>query len=847
MTQPFGGLRSLYSVRAPEGGGFPKIIRRGKGKSMKKTARITAAALAVIAVMTGCGRGADTADGEVKTSAAWKETGGSVEKETKDTPVNNYGASVTVGDIKQAYGYDDSNDIMPLYNVSETESFEFKFGFNAYDSDVDLYDFVTVHTDAACESSSQIYYMASLKVEGNTSTLTVAPMEPVMGNDSQENGYVYEDVDSWGNAPIYYIALHYDLEADSPKKLEKPTVIPFTVKHEVTAPTLRAVISDTGRLSLEWDAVEGAEKYIIYTLIDDKLYTGEDNHAIDGAKKGYDCAVNVEGEPLHFLKDGETTECSFDGFAGPNSHSIAEVESFTGSRSNVGQNYCVNGEYYITAVVNGKESGLSNAVATAGMSLPYKIVEEDELEGRYPTPADFPSEVRVLNIDGSTTVRKVNYERTHVEYFDLEWDEYIYTVEGTYIYGTVGFDEDQGEPANSSKASAENGNTLPKDEVDRIPDSDVDTIIPADENTDYEDGALIENQSDNTQKHIENGNAASVQNAPDGVYINADSAEEEWLALNLVQGNSEISVEGFTSLQDPYTLIDVFYKVYYQNPYIMGITSFSYDYNTMMFRVNFVYDKETMTQKQEAIAQTAARVINETVTQDMNDEQKILALYNYLVNNAVYNHEALEDAKKNGYVKTENSEFEDSFNTYGVLVDKKGVCMSYAYAFRLLCDLSGVECAVVTGYLDGTLPHAWNTVKINGEYYEIDCTNNTVNTGIPYFLYQADSGLAESSGYKKDELFWTDAQLPDFDGDDGSLEYYRSNNLCPANMEELKNIITSNVTADTKVFAVRWQGELNKEDFNKTVVLAYNELGLEDKLNTLKYSVMGGFIILLSE
>ncbi|MCM1307804.1 MAG: hypothetical protein NC223_04315 [Butyrivibrio sp.] len=816
---------------------------------MKKTAKTAAGALALITVLTGCAKGADIADGDSasKQSAAEKQTDGLTEQETKDTPINGYGASVTVGDIKKAYGYDDSNDIMPLYNVSETESFEFKFNFNAYESDVDLYDFVTVHTDAACESASRIYYTASLSVEDEASTLTVAPMEPVMGNDSQENDYVYENVDSWGNAPIYYIALHYELEADSPKKLEEPVVIPFTVKHEVTAPTLRAVISDTGRLSLEWDAVEGAEKYIIYKLDDDKLYTGKDNHAIDGAKNGYDCAVNVEGEPLYFRKDGETTECSFDGFSGPNSHGIAEVESFTGSRSNSGQNFSVNGEYYITAVVNGIESGLSNAVATAGMVLPYKIVEEDELEGRYPTPADFPSEVRVLNIDGSETVRAVSYERTHVNYFDLEWDEYIYTVEGTYIYGTVGFDEDEGEPVDSSRASAENGNTLPKDEVDRIPDAEVDTIIPADGGEDYTDGALIENQSDNTKKHLENGNGQSVQNVPDGVYINADSAEEEWLALNLVQGNSEISVEGFTSLQDPYTLIDVFYKVYYQNPYIMGISSFSYDYGTMLFKVNFVYDRETIAAKQAAIAETAAKVIGETVTQDMKAEEKILALYNYLVNNAVYDNDALEDAKKNGYVKTESSQYEDSFNTYGVLVAKKGVCMSYAYAFRLLCDLAGAECAVVTGYLDGTLPHAWNTVKINGEYYEIDCTNNAVNTGIPYFLYQADSALAESAGYKKDDLFWTDAELPDFDGDDGSLEYYRSNGLCPESMEELKSLITSNVTADTRVFAVRWQGALDKTEFNRAVVLAYNELGLEDKLNTLKYSVTGGFIILLSE
>ncbi len=66
-------------------------------------------------------------------------------------------------------------------------------------------------------------------------------------------------------------------------------------------------------------------------------------------------------------------------------------------------------------------------------------------------------------------------------------------------------------------------------------------------------------------------------------------------------------------------------------------------------------------------------------------------------------------------------------------------------------------------------------------------------------------------------------------------------------MEELKKLITDNVNADTKFFAVRWQGEVDMEEFQKAVVVAYNELGLEDKLNTLKYAVMGGFIILLNE
>ncbi|MGN0700737.1 MAG: transglutaminase domain-containing protein, partial [Oscillospiraceae bacterium] len=462
-----------------------------------------------------------------------------------------------------------------------------------------------------------------------------------------------------------------------------------------------------------------------------------------------------------------------------------------------------------------------------------------------PTPADFPSEVEVVNIDGSTTVRKVNYERTHVDWFEFSWDEYDYTIEGTYIYGSVGFDEDIGEAPAAAETAGETGNVAPADDVDKTPDLDVETIIPTEDGAEY-DAPLVEAQSENTKKHVETANSDTVANAPEGIYVNADNAEEEWLALNMINGCAKISVEAFPSLQNPYNLVDVFYKVYYQNPYMMGITSFSYDYNTLTLSVNYSYDSNTAAAKQAEIAEKASRVVSETVTDDMPLEQKIEALYNYLVNNSVYDREALEEAEKNDFLKVEGSEFEDAFNAYGVLVKGKGVCMSYAYAFRLLCDLSGVDCVVVTGYLNGNLPHAWNMVSLGGKWYEIDCTNNAVNTGIPYYLYQADSSLARTSGYTKDEMFALDKALPEFEGNDAQLEYYRSNGLCPETIEEYSKLLTENVTPETEAFAVRWQGEINRDEFVKAVILAYNMLGMEDKLETLRYSISGGFIVIVN-
>ena len=760
--------------------------------------------------------------------------------------IQKLGATVTVEDIKNAYNYDDSKNIMPLYNVSPTENFEFCFNFDAFETDINLYDFVSVHTDAQCEDASKIYYNAEMNVENGKTTLFVKPMSPVLATDSQDKDYVYEDIDSWGNAPMYYIAVHFDLEADSAKKLDKPVIIPFTVKQDADAPSIKGNVSADGRFSLNWEPVEGAEKYIVYNLIDDSLKTGVDNHAIDGSKTGYDCGENATEETqLYLLREGETTECVFDGFSGPESHSLALITSdISGKDINGGQNYGVKGEYFVTAVVNGKESGLSNSVSTAKLSLPHIVKRESEIAGRYPTPADFPAEVEVVNIDGTSSMRKVSYTRSHVKWFEYEWDEYDYTIEGTYIFGSVMFDEDKGEPPVSSASSGETGNVAPTDEVDKTPAPEVETIIS--DSTENTGAPLVETQSVNTKKHVESAKNSVVENIPSEIYVNADNAEENWLALNLINQNEKISLEAFPSLQNPYTLVDVFYKVYYQNPYIMGIDAFSYDYSTFTLSVKYSVDKSAAAEKQKKTAEKAQKVVSETIKENMSQAEKIEALYNYLVNNSVYDRAALEEAKKNDFKKTANSAFADAFNAYGVLVDEKGVCMSYAYSFRLLCDLSGVDCTVVTGYLSGNLPHAWNMVKIDGKMYEIDCTNNAVNTGIPYYLYQADSSLAEKSGYTKDDMFEIDSELSSFVGTDEQLEYYRKNGLCPENISEYSELLMKNLTPETKTFAVRFDGEINRAELEKAISLAYNKLGLEEKLKTLRYAAKNGFIVIVN-
>lgn len=84
----------------------------------------------------------------------------------------------------------------------------------------------------------------------------------------------------------------------------------------------------------------------------------------------------------------------------------------------------------------------------------------------------------------------------------------------------------------------------------------------------------------------------------------------------------------------------------------------------------------------------------------------------------------------------------------GVFLDGKAVCEGYARAMQYLLQKCGVECAEVAGFVrkangESAGGHAWNIIKIDGDYYYLDTTwddsSNTVQTvkntdlGFDYF------------------------------------------------------------------------------------------------------------------
>ena len=93
-----------------------------------------------------------------------------------------------------------------------------------------------------------------------------------------------------------------------------------------------------------------------------------------------------------------------------------------------------------------------------------------------------------------------------------------------------------------------------------------------------------------------------------------------------------------------------------------------------------------------------------------SDYDRIKYVHDWLVENIEYD-ETLNKANRN--------------NIYGAFVEKQVTCGGYAKAFKYLMDKLNIECIIVQGKATdngNTEYHAWNFVKLNGEWYGIDCT-----------------------------------------------------------------------------------------------------------------------------
>ena len=117
--------------------------------------------------------------------------------------------------------------------------------------------------------------------------------------------------------------------------------------------------------------------------------------------------------------------------------------------------------------------------------------------------------------------------------------------------------------------------------------------------------------------------------------------------------------------------------------------------------------------------QAVTEKINETITDlDLNsgsDYIKIKKIHDFVCDTIQYD-----------YINVSNTDYKYQFTTYGALFKGRAVCQGYATLFYRLCREVGIPVRVIT-----SSSHAWNIVKIDDKYYNIDCTWDDSDLDVP--------------------------------------------------------------------------------------------------------------------
>lgn len=212
-------------------------------------------------------------------------------------------------------------------------------------------------------------------------------------------------------------------------------------------------------------------------------------------------------------------------------------------------------------------------------------------------------------------------------------------------------------------------------------------------------------------------------------YSTLQDPEERQLYQEILRSlqNGEKETELSTLNQD--LLEPVFRCVMADHPeifYVDGYTSTSYRLGSALKKITFSGDytmEEEEIERRRGLLEEAVYTWLSDMPQE-GDYEKVKYLYEYLISHTDY-----------------ELGCDDSQNICSVLLNGRSVCQGYAKAFQLLCQRAQLPALLVTGKVNGQ-GHAWNLVRVDGQWYYVDPTWGDASyrqeeTGYPQSAYPA--------------------------------------------------------------------------------------------------------------
>ncbi len=201
-------------------------------------------------------------------------------------------------------------------------------------------------------------------------------------------------------------------------------------------------------------------------------------------------------------------------------------------------------------------------------------------------------------------------------------------------------------------------------------------------------------------------------------------------------------------------------------------------------------DSSALDDRQKETLSMAESVIGEVITENMTPFEKEEAIYRWLTG------ELKSDTGMLTVIPTTSA---DSDNPYGVLKYRNAVCVGYATTFRMFMHMLGIECMVVH---DTSLTHSWDLVKLDGDWYHVDCYFDADQSNYRHF------NLSDAIMIEDHE--WDRTFFPNADG----YKY----NTAAQNAETVESIydipafVKARLDADESFFACRPEGGIPAAD-----------------------------------
>jgi len=628
--------------------------------------------------------------------------------------------------------------------------------------------------------------------------------------------YLHEqdEFESWGFLKHYYLVQHID--PVTAETLEKPLVTIFTLENQLAAPHSEFYMTKDGRAAFRWKEVPGADYYLIIEINEDSVV-----YPIDKAI-GTSWEYPLGDDPVlmnqAFARRSATDDDMLlmgDDYERPDfpyrNYSVIAVNNIA---------------YSPLGTIHRGEDIAARLPYSLALNTIRQDAEETGGNSKYiPGIGLLPTHRAISMADGRTVYRQMVYDFSFAQIQEDRWMHYDgYDDDGNFINPRF-------EDHICLHINYEIEGTVFKDKM-IVTDVDPDTAMAELEEFRQLLDDLNPRGGGNTETGIEtsekNENSKTSDDATREILdktedrIYANSALSEFLAVNLMAVNDMIDLSSFPESADWELLLDAFFEAMYQNPLVMHINGAGSVPGTNLLVVDYKEPASKIHQQQTEIRDIVPKIVADIITPGMSDLEKSFAINKYLIENSVYDWAALEEAERNNF-QAVDEKFNDSFTSYGILIKKVGVCAGYADAFKLLADEAGLESIVVTGYMEGILPHAWNRVNIDGHWHTVDVTNNANEHLLNVFMNLPDSAAGRI--LVEDNQFIMNDFLSKYRSTDSNSEYYTVNGKFFNKNEiadELANQIRQNGSA-----TLRTDYDLDDDEFYEIAMDVMEKLGSE--------------------